>query len=116
MSAAAAAIEGEHSFRAFAVKGTAPDTDEHRCTVAKAAWTEREGGLRFDITADRFLHHMVRFLVGTMLEIGEGKREPELIAQLLKENDNSNVSPPAPPHALFLERVEYPRHLYLDAQ
>jgi tRNA pseudouridine38-40 synthase len=116
MTAAAAAIQGEHSFRAFAVKGTAPDTDEHRCSVSKADWIEREGGLRFDITADRFLHHMVRFLVGTMLEIGEGKREPEVIAQLLKETDNSNVSRPAPPHGLFLENVEYPRHLYLDTQ
>jgi tRNA pseudouridine38-40 synthase len=116
MRAAASAIEGEHSFRAFAVKGTAPDTDEHRCTVAKASWTEREGGLRFDITADRFLHHMVRFLVGTMLEVGEGRREPAVITQLLKESDNSNVAPPAPPHALFLEKVEYPRHLYLDTQ
>lgn len=116
MSAAAAAIEGEHSFRAFAVKGTAPDTDDHRCTVSTAAWTEREGGLRFDITADRFLHHMVRFLVGTMLEVGEGRRDPEVIAQLLRENDNSKVSPPAPPHALFLEKVEYPRHLYLEPQ
>src|SRR5687768_8589879 len=96
LKAAAAAIEGEHSFRAFAVKGTAPETDEHRCTVSKAHWIEREGGLRFDITADRFLHHMVRFLVGTMLEVGEGRREPEIIAQLLQENDNSNVSPPAP--------------------
>ncbi len=114
MALAAAAIPGEHSFRAFAVKGTAPDTDNHRCTVSRAAWTEREGGLRFDITADRFLHHMVRFLVGTMLEVGEGRRDPGVIASLLGESDNSKVSPPAPPHALFLERVEYPRHLYLE--
>jgi tRNA pseudouridine38-40 synthase len=70
----------------------------------------------FDITADRFLHHMVRFLVGTMLEIGEGKREPEVMAELLKQEDNSQVSPPAPPHALFLERVEYPKDLYLESE
>ena len=101
MTTAAMAIQGEHSFRAFAVKGTAPDTDDHRCTVSSAAWVERQGGLRFDITADRFLHHMVRFLVGTMLEVGEAKREPGTIAQLLGENDNSNVSKPAPPHGLF---------------
>jgi tRNA pseudouridine38-40 synthase len=59
---------------------------------------------------------MVRFLVGTMLEIGGGKREPAAIADLLVESDNSNASPPAPPHALFLERVEYPRHLYLESE
>src|ERR1700682_3635666 len=115
MSAAAEAIKAQHSFRAFAVKGTAPERDDHRCTVIGASWRKREGGLAFDIRADRFLHHMVRFLVGTMLEIGEGKREPGVMAQLLEQNDNSQVSQPAPPHALFLERVEYPKDLYLES-
>jgi len=116
LAAAAAAIRGEHSFRAFAVKGTAPHTDDHRCTVSSAEWAEREGGLRFDITANRFLHHMVRFLVGTMLEAGGGRRDPGDVARLLLESDNSKVSPPAPPHALFLEKVEYPHHLYLGSE
>ena len=107
-------IVGEHSFRAFAVKGTAPERDDHRCTVTRAGWREREGGLVFDVQADRFLHHMVRFLVGTMLDVGEGRREPGIIADLLKQNDNTQVSPPAPSHALFLERVEYPKDLYLE--
>jgi tRNA pseudouridine38-40 synthase len=116
LEAAALAIQGEHCFRAFAVRGTAPDRDEHRCAVAHAGWRKREGGLVFDITADRFLHHMVRFLVGTMLEIGEGKREPAVIGELLQQEDNSQVSPPAPPHALFLERVEYPKDLYVESE
>jgi tRNA pseudouridine38-40 synthase len=59
---------------------------------------------------------MVRFLVGTMLEVGEGKREPGVIAELLEHEDNSQVSQPAPPHALFLERVEYPKDLYLESE
>ena len=113
MKEAAAAIHGDHSFRAFAVKGTAPASDDHRCNVSTAEWAEREGGLRFDITANRFLHHMVRFLVGTMLEVASGRRDPGDLRQLLAESDNSKVSPPAPPHALFLENVEYPQHLYL---
>jgi tRNA pseudouridine38-40 synthase len=113
---AARAVEGEHCFLAFAVKGTAPDRDDHRCTVARAGWRKQEGGLVFDITADRFLHHMVRFLVGTMLEVGEGKRECEVMADLLCQKDNSQVSQPAPPHGLFLERVEYPKDLYLERE
>lgn len=116
MSDAARAIEGEHCFRAFAVKGTAPERDEHRCTIRHAAWRRREGGLVFDIQADRFLHHMVRFLVGTMLDIGEGRREPSVMSDLLIQEDNSEVSPPAPAHALFLECVEYPKDLYLRAE
>ena len=116
LDAAAERIRGRHSFRAFAVKGTAPERDEHLCTVANASWREREGGLVFEITADRFLHHMVRFLVGTMLDIGEGRREPDTMTTLLSQPDNSGVSPPAPAHALFLERVEYPKDLYLGTE
>jgi tRNA pseudouridine38-40 synthase len=116
LAAAASAIEGEHCFRAFAVKGTAPEKDDHRCTVSRAAWRERDGGLVFEIQADRFLHHMVRFLVGTMLEIGEGRREPGAIAELLTQEDNSKVAQPAPPHGLFLERVEYPKDLYMGTE
>ena len=113
---AAKTILGRHCFRAFAVKGTAPDRDTHHCTVSRAVWRDRDGGLAFEITADRFLHHMVRFLVGTMLEIGEGRREIEVMRELLESADNSEVSQPAPPHALFLERVEYPTDLYLRAE
>lgn len=110
---AAADIEGRHCFRAFAVKGTAPARDTHHCTVSRATWRAREGGLVFEITADRFLHHMVRFLVGTMLEIGEGCRDTGVMSELLESADNSEVSQPAPAHALFLERVEYPAGLYV---
>ena len=116
LAAAAQAIHGRHSFRAFAVKGTAPERDDHRCTISHADWREREGGLVFDIKADRFMHHMVRFLVGTMLEIAEGRREVSVMTELLENEDNSDVSQPAPAHALFLERVEYPSHLYLSAE
>jgi len=116
LSNAARQLEGRHCFRAFAVKGTAPERDTHHCTVSAARWRERWGGLAFEISADRFLHHMVRFLVGTMLEIGEGRREVNEIAELLESEDNSEVSEPAPPHALFLERVEYPTDLYLRAE
>jgi tRNA pseudouridine38-40 synthase len=110
---AATALLGRSCFRAFAVKGTAPEKDDHRCTVSNAAWRERVGGVVFDIAADRFLHHMVRFLVGTMLEIGEGRREVSVMKELLAQEDNSEVSQPAPAHGLFLERVEYPPDLYL---
>ena len=116
LAAAAEAVRGRRCFRAFAVKGTAPERDDHRCTVSHASWREREGGLVFDIRADRFLHHMVRFLVGTMLEIGEGRRDVTVMTELLAQDDNSEVSTPAPPHALFLEQVEYPPHLYQRAE
>ena len=103
----------EHSFRGFAVKGTAPESDDHRCTIHAAEWVDREGGIAFVVRANRFLHHMVRFLVGTMLEVASGRRELATMSELLQAHDNREVSPPAPPHALYLERVEYPGELYL---
>lgn len=112
---AAAAIQGQHSFRAFAVRGTAPSTDDHRCQVLRAAWRERNdaSGLQFEIEANRFLHHMVRFLVGTMVAIAARERDPADLERLLSAETNDEVSPPAPAHGLFLERVAYPEALYV---
>jgi tRNA pseudouridine38-40 synthase len=110
---AASLLKGDHCFRAFAVAGTAPAHDDHRCTVSLARWRDRPGGLLFEIEANRFLHHMVRFLVGTMLEIATDRRPFDDLAVLLEASDNHEVSPPAPPHALFLDQVTYPHELYL---
>lgn len=114
LDAAASLLVGEHCFVGFAVRGTAPPSDEHRCIVHEAAWRDREGGLVFAIEANRFLHHMVRFLVGSMMDVALGRRPASDIAALLAARDNDEVSPPAPPHGLFLDRVRYPNDLYLS--
>jgi tRNA pseudouridine38-40 synthase len=113
LDAQAACIRGVHCFRAFAVRGTAPTTDDHRCDIEHAAWIERPGGFVFEIRANRFLHHMVRFLAGTMVDAASGRRDPDSMRELLAASDNSRTSAPAPAHALFLEHVAYPRDLYL---
>lgn len=115
LTAESASVLGEHSFRAFAVKGTAPETDDHRCDVRQCAWVERPGGVALEIAANRFLHHMVRFLVSTMVEVAQGRRAPGSVAALLQAPDNREVSPPAPACGLYLERVSYPPTLYLAA-
>lgn len=116
LAASAKALLGEHAFLAFAVKGTAAASDNHRCTVSSAAWQPRHGGLTFEIEANRFLHHMVRYLVGTMVQAAAGRRPADSIARLLTASDNREVSPPAPAHALFLEEVRYPSNLYLEKE
>jgi tRNA pseudouridine38-40 synthase len=98
------------------VRGTAPASDDHRCVIRQAEWRDREGGLVFEIEANRFLHHMVRFLVGTMLDVAIGRRPMASLVALLEAPDNSRVSPPAPAHALFLDRVSYPAALYLSGE
>ena len=110
---AANLILGDHCFLGFAVKGTAPRTDDHHCNVLEAHWMAREGGLAFVVKANRFLHHMVRFLVGTMLDVASGKRELAELRGLLEATDNRGVSAPVASHGLYLEKVEYPRELYL---
>ncbi|MFN2564485.1 MAG: tRNA pseudouridine(38-40) synthase TruA [Gemmatimonadaceae bacterium] len=114
LDTASSLIAGEHRFLAFAVRGTAPPGDDHRCQILTAAWERRDGGFVFRVTANRFLHQMVRFLVGTMLDMASGRRPVSDMLQLLGAAENTEVSPPAPPHGLFLECVEYPAHLYVQ--
>jgi tRNA pseudouridine38-40 synthase len=65
--------------------------------------------MTFTITADRYLHHMVRYLVGTMVDVGRGRRpQSDLRALLDDDAPGLETSPPAPPEGLFLARVEYP--------
>ena len=66
----------------------------------------------FDVAANRFLHHMVRFVVGTMLEVASGARPRDDFVALLTAATNDEVSPPAPAAGLCLEHVHYPPDLY----
>lgn len=111
----AASLLGEHTFRAFAVAHTAPAEDHHRCIIEHAAWVPRDGGWMFEITANRFLHHMVRFLVSTMVEVAQGRRSRGEIARLLAAPDNAGTPAPAPPQGLSLIQVRYPDTLFADA-
>ena len=112
LHAEAESLLGEHEFRAFAVVHTAPIDDHHRCVIQHAAWTERDGGWVFEIAANRFLHHMVRFLVGTMVEVAQGRRPRGSIARLLTLSHNADTSSPAPAHGLSLHEVAYPPHAF----
>ena len=108
----AGCLMGEHTFRAFAVAHTAPVDDHHRCIIEHAAWVQRDGGWVFQVAANRFLHHMVRFLVGTMIDVAQGRRPRGTMARLLIAPDNAGTSAPAPAHGLSLRHVVYPASCY----
>jgi tRNA pseudouridine38-40 synthase len=93
-------LVGEHDFRAFT-----PAETQHEVflrNVLRAEWHRRGDALEFEITADSFLRHMVRTLVGTMLEFPH-----ERIAPLLEGRARADAGSTAPPWGLYLERVEY---------
>jgi tRNA pseudouridine38-40 synthase len=103
LGAAAACLAGEHDFRAF----TPTETEHHafRRDVRAARWEFAGDRLDFVITADSFLRHMVRTLVGTMLELGPAA--PGRLEELLEGRARSEGGLTAPPWGLYLEQVEY---------
>lgn len=103
---AAEPLVGRHSFLAFSKAGQPERGD--RCEVHAAEWSETQLGHRLTITADRYLHHMVRYLTGTMIDVARGRRPLDDMTRLLANEPEVVTSPPAPAEGLFLHRVEYP--------
>jgi tRNA pseudouridine38-40 synthase len=98
---AAALVVGEHDFRAFT-----PTETQHEVftrNVLRATWVERGEHLELELEADSFLRHMVRTLVGTMVDL-----PPAHLGELLAGADRSEAGRTAPPWGLYLERVSYP--------
>jgi tRNA pseudouridine38-40 synthase len=111
LEACAAVLIGSHDFTAF----TPTETDHVRFErrVLRAEWLEEPGHvLAFWIEADTFMRHMVRILVGTMLE-GVG---PERLARLLEGGTRSEAGATAPAHGLYLESVRYPAKTLLTPE
>ena len=111
MATALRAVRGKHDFSAFcaaAGRGRTPT-----CTLRSARLIARRQVLAVCLAADSFLHHMVRIIVGSLVEVGRGARPPVWMAELLEGRDRTRAGPTAPAHGLVLVRVLYgPLPLY----
>jgi tRNA pseudouridine38-40 synthase len=105
MRAATGVLVGTHDFAAFQSIGS-PTRDSVR-TITQSALSDADGRMAYEISGDGFLRHMVRAIVGTLVEIGRGFREPESMASLLRGSARGDAGQTAPPQGLFLVRVDY---------
>jgi tRNA pseudouridine38-40 synthase len=96
-------IRGERDFTSFA--SADDEYDDKRCRVIGAALIDIPPLLILEIEADHFLHHMVRTIAGTILEIGKGK--PWRMGEIIEARDRSRAGPTLPPNALYLKGVSY---------
>ena len=105
MRAAAAPLVGEHDFSAFCANRHMKKTAVRNLKSVEI--TRMGGEIRIALTADGFLYHMVRILVGTLIEVGEGKRDPAELGTILASRDRMEAGPTAPAQGLTLWSVRY---------
>ena len=112
MSAAAAPLAGRHDFVAY--RGAGSPTRTTVCSVGSilvesgnGAQAEDAARVRIVITADRFLRQMVRMIAGTLIRVGLGRLPASAPGEFLADLDNRRTGPTAPPHGLYLVRIDY---------
>jgi tRNA pseudouridine38-40 synthase len=105
LRAAVVALRGRHDFSAFCA--AAGRDAEPTCRVRAVHVRRRTSLVAIVISADRFLHHMVRNLVGSAVEVGRGARPVSWMAEVLASRDRTLAGPTAPAHGLTLLRVLY---------
>ena len=109
MAAACRRFLGTHDCVSLCKAGSLKDDNTCRLDLCALEWSD--GECIFRVRADRFLHHMVRNMVGLLLEIGRGARRPEDVDSILAARDRSAAGMMAPAHGLYLDEVTYPAEL-----
>lgn len=107
MNAAAELLLEHHDFECFSKSNT--DVKTYLCDVRKAIWTQEKDILVFTISSDRFLRNMVRAVVGTLLNVGNGKWSLADVQDILKSNDRTKAGASVPAKGLYLTKIVYPK-------
>lgn len=111
MNEAAKLVSQNSDFTSFARLHS--DNKTNICHIKQAFWVQENDNLIFTITADRFLRNMVRSLVGTLVEIGQGKISNQQLIDIIDKKDRKFASASAPAHGLFLTHVQYPKEIFI---
>jgi len=106
MGEAAKFVKGRHDFAAFQTVGGAPGPTE-RVIALSTITRQKDGLVTYDVEGDGFLRHMVRAIVGTLVDVGRGRRDPEWMRNVIASRDRSQAGRTAPAHGLFLVCVGY---------
>lgn len=106
-----ALLIGTHDFECFSKVKT--DVNHFMCEVRKAEWAQKGDQLVFTISANRFLRGMVRAVVGTLLDVGTGKRTIDDLRRILKSRDRKQAGQNVPAEGLYLVQVRYPKSIFL---
>jgi len=106
MNQAANIIKAYQDFTCFSKSNTQVKTNF--CAIKEAFWMEKEDGLIFHISADRFLRNMVRAIVGTLIAVGKKEMEPEVVRAIIESKNRSNAGVSVPACGLYLTKVHYP--------
>ncbi len=106
MKQAISYFEGEHDFKAFKASGTSSKSSVRN--IYRAEVIEKENNrIWIELTGNGFLYNMVRIIVGTLVEVGQGNIEPEEIPNIIKGKDRAKAGKTLPPQGLYLVKVEY---------
>jgi len=123
MAAAARMLEGCHDFAAFQASRSVISKTEREVYASRISLTGAAEDLQgqpsrlivYEVSGNGFLRHMVRTIVGTLVEVGRGRQRPEWVADVIGSRDRARAGPTAPAAGLFLVRVEYGRALAADS-
>jgi len=112
MNHAALLLLANDDFKVFTKTGS--ENTSTLCKVSYAGWKERDDMLVFTITANRFLRNMVRAIVGTLIDVGNGKINLSEFKKIIKSKKRSDAGFSVPACGLFLEKIDYPENIYID--